>query len=122
MAKTTKAKAKGKKAAAKKAPVKREPAPPFVELGGTQPKADMTTGCYIRSLIMQGKHTTAKILELVKKHYLESRAAGGDVSWNRMYLRDKGHEVPETRRSMINRPARRWNVSPTAPPEVIKGV
>jgi hypothetical protein len=96
MAKTTKAKAKGKKAVAKKAPVKREPAPAFMELSGTAPKADMTTGCYIRSLVMQGKHTTAKILELTKKHYPESTAKGADVSWNRMYLRDKGLEVPET--------------------------
>lgn len=92
----TKKKATKKKAAKSKGERKpRASAPLYEELNTSAPKSDMTCGCYIRSLLMRGKHTTEDILGLVKKHYPESSAKGSDVSWNRQKLRNAGKRVPE---------------------------
>jgi len=90
------------KKAAKKAAKKtgerkpRATAPLFEELSSTAPKANMTNGCYIRSLLMRGgkSATTESILELVKKHYPDSKAKASDVSWNRQKLRNAGKKLP----------------------------
>ena len=86
-----KAPAKKKVAGEKKA---RKSAPLFEELSSNAPKADMTCGCYIRSLLMKGGKDTAAILELVKKHYPDSSAKASDVSWNKGKLKAAGKKVP----------------------------
>jgi hypothetical protein len=93
---------KSKKPAVKKSAKKageRKPrvaAPLFEELSTSAPKANMTCGCYIRSLLMKGgkNATTAAILDLVKKHYPDSSAKASDVSWNRQKLRNDGKKLP----------------------------
>ena len=89
-------KAAGKKAAkAKKAPKPRVAAPLTGDLGaGNAPGADMTSGCYIRSLVMK-RVGTEDILKLVHKHFKDSTAKGSDVSWNRAKLKAAGKKVPE---------------------------
>lgn len=89
--------AKKKKVAKKKVKGDRKPrvsAPLYGELGaGSKPAADMTCGCYIRSLIMAGT-STDKILAKVKTHYPDSSAKASDVSWNKGKLKAAGKKIP----------------------------
>jgi hypothetical protein len=97
MATTTKTKKAGKKAAkAKKASTPRAVAPLTAPLGaGNKPGADMTAGCYIRSLVMLGELTNAEILKKVHTHFKDSTAKGSDISWNRGKLKAAGKKVPD---------------------------
>ena len=99
MATATKKKAAKKKAAKAKSATPRKVAPLTVELSDNlKPGADVTCGCYIRSLVMKGKGTD-EILKLVGKHYPDSTAKGSDVSWNRAKLKAAGKKVPDAPRA-----------------------
>ncbi len=99
MATATKKKAAKKKAAKAKSATPRKVAPLTVELGDNlKPGADVTCGCYIRTLVMKGKGTD-EILKLVGKHYPDSTAKGSDVSWNRAKLKAAGKKVPDAPRA-----------------------
>jgi len=99
MATKTAKKAAKKKAAKKTASAPRVVAPLTAPLAaGNAPTAGMTSGCYIRSLIML-KVDTPDILKLVHKHFKGSTAKGSDISWNRAKLRAAGKVIPEPKKA-----------------------